>query len=148
MAGWNVALLPFAKNDATRFISPTKTPEYLAAGRRVVSTGIRDVVRGYGDEGLVSIADTAEEFAAAIESSLEPESKTWWRKVDRKLAQTSWDQTWQAMAAEIAAVLTKDAQPSQTISQWKPVDRQSVSRLLQQSGARNNTPTVTPQPNA
>ena len=51
LAGWDVALLPFARNEATRFISPTKTPEYLAAGRPVVSTSIRDVVRPYGERG-------------------------------------------------------------------------------------------------
>ena len=52
IAGWEVAMLPFARNEATRFISPTKTPEYLAAGRPVVSTSIPDVVRPYGEEGL------------------------------------------------------------------------------------------------
>ena len=57
IAGWDVALLPFARNEATRFISPTKTPEYLAAGKPVVSTSIRDVVRPYGEQGLVRIAD-------------------------------------------------------------------------------------------
>jgi hypothetical protein len=65
VAGWDVALLPFARNESTRFISPTKTPEYLAAGRPVVSTSIRDVVRPYGDEGLVEIADEPEAFASA-----------------------------------------------------------------------------------
>ena len=58
IAGWDVAMLPFARNDATRFISPTKTPEYLAAGKPVVSTSIRDVVRPYGEQGLARIADT------------------------------------------------------------------------------------------
>ena len=48
LAGWDVALMPFAINEATRYISPTKTPEYLAAGRPVVSTPIVDVVRHYG----------------------------------------------------------------------------------------------------
>ena len=57
VAGWDVALLPFARNEATRFISPTKTPEYMAAGKPVVSTSIRDVVRPYGEQGLVRIAD-------------------------------------------------------------------------------------------
>jgi UDP-galactopyranose mutase len=57
VGGWDVALLPFALNDATRFISPTKTPEYMAAGLPVVSTSIRDVVRPYGQQGLVRIAD-------------------------------------------------------------------------------------------
>ena len=63
LAGWDVALLPFALNEATRFISPTKTPEYLAAGKPVVSTPIHDVVRGYGNAGLVEIADTSDAFA-------------------------------------------------------------------------------------
>ena len=62
LAGWDVALLPFAINESTRFISPTKTPEYLAAGKPVVSTPIRDVVRPYGMRGLVHIAATADDF--------------------------------------------------------------------------------------
>src|SRR5207253_8561753 len=70
LAGWDVALLPFARNEATRFISPTKTPEYMAAGKPVVSTSIRDVVRPYGDKGLVRIADAPETFTAAIASAL------------------------------------------------------------------------------
>src|SRR5687767_10212005 len=62
IAGWDVALLLFAHNEATRFISPTKTPEYLAAGKPVVSTSIRDVVTPYGDKGLVRIADAVPDF--------------------------------------------------------------------------------------
>jgi UDP-galactopyranose mutase len=69
MAGWDVALMPFAINESTRFISPTKTPEYLAAGKPVVSTAIRDVVRPYGEKNLVYIASTAEEFVAACEKA-------------------------------------------------------------------------------
>ncbi|HEU4411860.1 MAG TPA: glycosyltransferase family 1 protein, partial [Polyangiaceae bacterium] len=65
LAGWDVALMPFAQNESTRLISPTKTPEYLAAGRPVVSTPIRDVVRPYGAEGLVRIADGVGAFVAA-----------------------------------------------------------------------------------
>ena len=70
LASWDVAVLPFARNEATRFISPTKTPEYLAAGCAVVSTSIRDVIRPYGDLGLVHIADTVDEFVAAVEVAL------------------------------------------------------------------------------
>ena len=70
LAGWDVAMLPFARNDATRFISPTKTPEYLAAGKPVVSTSIRDVVRPYGQQGLARIADTVDEFVAAVDAAL------------------------------------------------------------------------------
>ena len=72
-----MALLPFALNESTRFISPTKTPEYLAAGKPVVSTPIHDVVSGYGDEGLVAIAGSAAEFAEALNKALEPRTEEW-----------------------------------------------------------------------
>ena len=100
IAGWDVALLPFAINEATRYISPTKTPEYLAAGKPVVSTPITDVIRPYGQMDLVRIAGTPEEFIAAIEDSLTPEAtaKEWLERVDKFLAQTSWDQTWAGMS--------------------------------------------------
>ncbi len=58
-AGWNVALMPFADNESTRYISPTKTPEYLAAGLPVVSTPVKDVVRQYGKLGLARIGADA-----------------------------------------------------------------------------------------
>src|SRR5206468_8798702 len=67
MAGWDAAMLPFAHNAATRFISPTKTPEYLAAGLPVISTPIRDVVRPYGELGLVHVAESSSEFTAAMD---------------------------------------------------------------------------------
>ena len=105
LAGWDVALMPFALNAATRFISPTKTPEYLAAGRPVVSTPIRDVVRGYGESRLVAIAATPQEFASAIDSALQPQSEQWHKAVAEKLAQSSWQRTWQAMWHEIERVL-------------------------------------------
>src|SRR5690606_14680262 len=71
LAGWDVALLPFARNDATRFISPTKTPEYLAGGKPVVSTPIRDVVHLYGEMEMVSIADDADAFIRCVEKYLD-----------------------------------------------------------------------------
>lgn len=110
LAGWDVALLPFARNDSTRFISPTKTPEYLAAGKPVVSTSIRDVVRPYGEENLVHIADVAPEFIAAIATALDQNSThpEWLQRVDAFLSQTSWDLTWQAMESLIEhAIATK-----------------------------------------
>ena len=60
LAGWDAALMPFAANESTRFISPTKTPEYLAGGRPVISTPIRDVVRPYGE--LVTDHVTVENY--------------------------------------------------------------------------------------
>jgi UDP-galactopyranose mutase len=110
LAGWDVALMPFARNDATRYISPTKTPEYLAGGKPVVSTPIRDVVVGYGKSGLVAIADTAESFAQAIDDALAPRSTAWRKAVDAKLAEGSWRATWQAMEREIDRVLRKKSQ--------------------------------------
>jgi UDP-galactopyranose mutase len=105
LAGWDVAVLPFARNDATRFISPTKTPEYLAAGRRVVSTSIRDVVRTYGDSGLVKIADDVPACVSAIEASLKAaDDADWIARVDEFLVRLSWDQTFRAMWQLIEAV--------------------------------------------
>jgi glycosyltransferase involved in cell wall biosynthesis len=96
LAGWDIAMLPFARNESTRFISPTKTPEYLAAGIPVISTSIRDVVRPYGQQGLVKIADTVPEFIQAAESLMcaEFDRTTWLRQVDETLATNSWDRTW------------------------------------------------------
>jgi glycosyltransferase involved in cell wall biosynthesis len=101
IAGWDVALLPFALNDSTRFISPTKTPEYLAAGRPVVSTPIKDVVRPYGESGLVQIADSPSAFIAAIDRALAEDTAARQQQADELLARMSWDQTWQQMAALI-----------------------------------------------
>jgi UDP-galactopyranose mutase len=98
LAGWSVALLPFARNESTRYISPTKTPEYLAAGKSVVSTSIRDVVRPYGTAGLARIADTAPAFIEAIAAALEDRPEDIAEKSDRFLEQTSWDKTWQRIA--------------------------------------------------
>ncbi len=98
LAGWDVGFMPFALNEATRFISPTKTPEFLAAGVPVVSTPILDVVRPYGDKALVAIAHTAEDFAKAGERILQAgRSAAWTRRVDRHLAAMSWDKTWDSM---------------------------------------------------
>lgn len=98
VAGWDAALLPFARNESTRFISPTKTPEYLAAGLPVVSTPIRDVVRPYGDLGLVHVAETPEAFVAAVEVALAEDADERIRRADLLLAQTSWDGTWSRMS--------------------------------------------------
>ncbi len=104
LANWDAAVLPFARNEATRFISPTKTPEYLAAGKHVVSTSIRDVVSGYGESGLVAIADDAPSFAAALDLALEPPTASWKQAVAAKLATSSWDRTWASMQKEIERV--------------------------------------------
>jgi glycosyltransferase involved in cell wall biosynthesis len=111
LAGWDVGLLPFALNESTRFISPTKTPEYLAAGLPVVSTPITDVVNPYGSEGLVEIAATPEEFIGAIEKALPTkESRVRRARVDAFLGKNSWDLTWSRMSKLIAEVLESGQQ--------------------------------------
>ena len=109
LASWNVALLPFALNASTRFISPTKTPEYLAAGKPVVSTPIHDVVVEYGNKGLVAIADSPEAFASAIGEALLPQTDPWRAKVTHALAANSWDKTWASMWFEIHRLIHRSA---------------------------------------
>jgi glycosyltransferase involved in cell wall biosynthesis len=105
LAGWDVALMPFAHNEATRYISPTKTPEYLAGGRPVISTSIRDVVEPYGRERLVRIADTAAATVEAIEATLAGDDPTRIRRADALIARQSWDRTWAAMGRLLDGVL-------------------------------------------
>ena len=108
LSGWDVALMPFAMNESTEFISPTKTPEYLAGGKPVVSSPIKDVVRHYGQLEGVKIASTAVEFITACEEALElsknPESG-WLGEADLLLSSQSWDTTQGRMSGLIADVL-------------------------------------------
>jgi UDP-galactopyranose mutase len=104
LAGWDVALMPFAINDSTKFISPTKTPEYLAGGRPVVSTPIADVIRHYGELEGVKVARTPDDFVAACEAALslaaDPQG-AWLAEVDKALSELSWSQTFSRMSALI-----------------------------------------------
>jgi UDP-galactopyranose mutase len=123
LRGWDVALMPFAINEATRFISPTKTPEYLAAGCPVVSTPITDVIRHYGESSAVHIAATAAEFVAACEVALAMKAATEWRaKVDALLQDMSWVQTFRAMNALVEAAITrnKHVYPVSSPVSWPP----------------------------
>ncbi|WP_427185309.1 UDP-galactopyranose mutase [Bordetella bronchialis] len=106
LSGWDVALMPFALNESTRFISPTKTPEFIAGGRPVVSTRIADVERSYGDCPLVRIADDAEAFVRAAEAALRDarSPQVLAAEADRVLADMSWEQTWSAMSRLMARV--------------------------------------------
>ncbi len=107
LAHWDVAMLPFAQNASTRFISPTKTPEYLAAGKPVVSTPVRDVAEPYGRLGLARIAANADEFCEAIAELLEPPEEDWLPAVDEFLRHTSWDETFGRMWDEVERVKTR-----------------------------------------
>ncbi|GLH36025.1 glycosyltransferase family 1 protein [Pseudomonas moraviensis] len=102
LTGWDVALMPFALNASTRYISPTKTPEYLAGGCPVVSTPIHDVVSGYGESGAVFIAATAEAFVEAIEKALALKgTPEFLQCADAAIAGMSWDNTSRFMQEQI-----------------------------------------------
>lgn len=102
LAGWDVCLLPFALNEATRFISPTKVLEYMAAELPIVSTAIRDVEQPYGD--IVAIGHDQQEFIAHCERALAqtPEDSAQMASRMREVvASTSWDATADHMHALI-----------------------------------------------
>ena len=101
LAHWDVALMPFALNEATRWISPTKAPEYLAGGRRVVSTAITDVVHRFQSLDAVAIATDAAGFVAAAESHMERPQGAGFAAVDHMLKTMSWDGIRAAMASLI-----------------------------------------------
>jgi UDP-galactopyranose mutase len=99
LAGWDVCLMPFAINEATKFISPTKVLEYMAAQLPIVSTPIADVANPYGH--VVAIASSAQEFIAACEAALAQTPEQRRHMVDAMqtvVAATSWDNTAKRMA--------------------------------------------------
>jgi len=104
LAGWDAGLMPFALNEATRFISPTKTPEFLAAGVPLVSTSVPDVVADWEKDGLVAIADGPDAVVAAIETLLTRPRRAWLARVDRRLTHLSWTATWVRMRSLIEDV--------------------------------------------
>lgn len=106
VAQWDVCLLPFALNASTRFISPTKTLEYMAAEKPIVSTAINDVVSLYGDS--VAIANTAGEFVSACASALaetEGQRDARVKRMRSDVNELTWDRTARAIHAEIDSVV-------------------------------------------
>jgi protoporphyrinogen oxidase/glycosyltransferase involved in cell wall biosynthesis len=102
VSGWDVCLLPFALNAATRFISPTKTLEYMAADKPVVSTAVRDVAALYGDQ--VAIAQDAAEFIELCRVALREDAEQRLTRVAEMracVARYSWDRTAQAIGSLI-----------------------------------------------
>ncbi len=112
LGGWDIALMPFALNEATRFISPTKTPEYLSGGRAVVSTRIRDVERTYGGLEAVAIAYSPAEFVAGCERQMAlGRSGAWLDAVDAQLKDLSWDATKSRMSALVDVAVARRRPP-------------------------------------
>ncbi len=99
VGGWDACLMPFARNEATRFISPTKVLEYMAAERPIISTRITDVAEPFSH--IVYLADTADEFVAACAEALAEDAEERQRRVAlmrRVLSSTSWDLTVKRMS--------------------------------------------------
>lgn len=121
--GWQAAMLPFARNEATQYISPTKIPEYLAADLPVVSSAIPDVVTTFGARGIVWIADSLTQFASCLDLALREDPEPRRSKVAAFLKGTSWDRTWNEMRWRLEDVLT-----------WRRAAHQPA-RLAQPQGA-------------
>jgi UDP-galactopyranose mutase len=128
LGGWSVALMPFAINESTRFISPTKTPEYLAGGRPVVSTPIVDVVRQYGELEAVKVAATPEAFIECCDQAmaLSQTSGRWLKEVDAALQALSWDETFARMNQEIGRATEQRRQALADVAAREGVARPAV----------------------
>jgi protoporphyrinogen oxidase/glycosyltransferase involved in cell wall biosynthesis len=108
LAGWDLALLPFAINEATRFISPTKVLEYMAAEKAIVSTPVTDVLEPYGH--IVHIGRHPQAFMTACERALDEAPATRNRRTAMMrsvVGATSWDATARKMSALIDNALHK-----------------------------------------
>jgi glycosyltransferase involved in cell wall biosynthesis len=117
LSGWDITMIPFALNESTKFISPTKTPEYLSAGKPVISSSIRDVINPYGEKELVHIADTPEEFIRSAEKELTiTDRQSWLSSVDEFLKENSWDNTWNQMMQLIEDKLTLKTQDKKNVN--------------------------------
>jgi hypothetical protein len=124
VAQWDVCLLPFARNESTRFISPTKTLEYMAAEKSIVSTPIHDVISLYGDS--VAIADTAGEFISACARALaetEPARRQRIERMRKHIGQCTWSATARQIVAEIEAVLERQHEVTSSIDNSPPLLR-------------------------
>ena len=127
VAGWDVCLLPFARNESTRFISPTKTLEYMAAEKPIVSTPIHDVVSLYGD--CVSVAATAGEFIAACAlclAELLSSVSSVLNVCASHVTRCTWDRTAREIHQQIEAML--QAQRPAKLADVEHVRRPSAAR--------------------
>jgi len=117
LSGWDIAIIPFALNESTKFISPTKTPEYLSAGKPVISSSIRDVVNPYAEKQLVRIADHADDFISAAEAELAvTDRQSWLSRVDEFLKENSWNNTWNQMMQLIRNKLAQKTEDNKNIN--------------------------------
>jgi UDP-galactopyranose mutase len=101
LKAFDVALVPFADNEATRYLSPTKTLEYFAGLKPVVSSPVKDVVENYAE--IVRLARSPEEYVSAVRAALsEDNTERARRGLDRAR-----EKTWDAIVAEMEALLAE-----------------------------------------
>ncbi|MBX9578839.1 MAG: FAD-dependent oxidoreductase [Gemmataceae bacterium] len=139
LAGWDVALLPFARNESTRLISPTKVLEYMAAGKPVVSTRIADIVEPYG--AMVGLGDEPAEFLAACEAALNESPEAAARRRERfagVLARTSWD----AAAAAMEEMIEEAAVRASVARAGRPVRTGRAARATEEQAAPRSPKSV------
>ncbi|HBZ15413.1 MAG TPA: amine oxidase [Pantoea sp.] len=136
LAGWDICLMPFALNPSTRFISPTKVLEYMAAQLPIVSTAIADVARHYAD--VVAIADSHQTFIQACEVALTLPVETRYllaKKMAALVAETSWDRTAEEMQAHIAALPRREiTQPDANSGRSQPLAPHAIECLILGAG--------------
>lgn len=107
--GFDVCLMPFALNDATRYINPTKTLEYMATGKPIVSTAVADVVRNFTP--VVDVAHSVEAFLDAVErAAVAPDPALLREGIARAMA-ASWDSTVSTMRQELLDAVLPARQP-------------------------------------
>ncbi|MFP5405811.1 MAG: hypothetical protein ACLGHY_05565, partial [Gammaproteobacteria bacterium] len=128
VAQWDVCLMPFALNEATRYISPTKTLEYLAAEKPVVSTAVGDVVSLYGD--VVTVAGDHAGFIDACDEALVETGRKRTERIGEALAMVSrfsWDRTADSVRLLIDQALRRPAPAASEVVVATPPDRQLLA---------------------
>jgi hypothetical protein len=132
MSHWDVCLLPLALDESTRFASPASTLEYLAGGKPVISTPIRDVISLHG--AAVHIAKDAGQFVAAIEDLLDEPAPA--RAERRARAQALVDaHSWDDAAASVAAMLLAYAPAAPIVLHEPLVDATPLLAMHRDSAA-------------
>jgi glycosyltransferase involved in cell wall biosynthesis len=99
LKAFDVALVPFADNEATRFLSPTKTLEYFAGLKPVVSSPVKDVDENYAD--IVRLAYGPDQYVTAVRAALEEDNSD----RDRRGLEKAGEKTWDAIVEQMSALL-------------------------------------------
>jgi glycosyltransferase involved in cell wall biosynthesis len=125
--GFDVCLMPFALNEATEYINPTKTLEYMAAGKPIVSTAVSDVVHNFTP--VVTVAETPEEFVAAVRSAIDSPNA---ELISRGLEQAR-SNSWESIVARMEriirdAVRTRESRTERTVGDRARTEARPVVR--------------------